>query len=933
MKSGKIILGELDINIKTLLDTQDKLKKEIDSLIAQQVKLKASADTQTESYQDLLATIISLSVAYNNNDEALKQKVIANDSAIKKQQELNTALAATSKTENEYTENNSKLIALRKDLVVTDANYAQNITLINTKLQENNNWLKENGSANTKLITTMSDYKDQVKEGFNSINIFNGGLTGLISRAQEAGGTGPLLKGAFESMSQGIMGMTKSAISFIATPFGIVLAAIAVVFALVQNAMNNSTESANKITKVFTTFSVITDALMDLLTPLGEILIDGIAAGFDMAGKAAEAAMGFIADGLSFLGFDDAAQGVTNFTAEVKRTAEETISLKKAQEELATQMAVQEVNNEKAKQQAEALIKVAENQKLSEKERLDALTAAAAIESTNMAQRKKLNDEAYNQTVRNIALGKNLTAEELTGLQLQGAAYAEKLMKVKGFTQEEIDALKEAQVEKMRLSGEEIKMVENQEAAKQKVREDAEQKRRQAEDARKAKAKQALDDEVQRQSLSLNLFIEQQGVKAKSLKDELELAEKVATAKRKLAQAEFAASDKSANAKLQKEIADAKITNDLAKAQAAVAVENADRELKDYLKAHSERVSSGKFLNDELYKQEIKRLDDITAEEKKYQEVRLKNGVITEQQKKEEFDKIDGAAKVNREKLDTEKDAADKGKVAADLANKRALDTTNHDYDLQFQLDKINAERTQELAEAEKTGADKSIINAKYDKEEVDAKKAVMDNKLSLANSTFGSLAAILGKESAAGKAMAVAQATIDTYKSAVSAYGAMSNIPVVGPALGAVAAAAAVAAGIANVKKITATKTPKAEKGALFNIGGNRHSNGGTLFTGADGTRFEAEQGELIGVMNRNAAAHFMAFNNAFPAGGSSTPNYFAGGGIVAREVAQQGLNVDELAAKIAMANRSIPAPVVAVQDIISQGNSYVQVRDAANF
>jgi len=214
-----------------------------------------------------------------------------------------------------------------------------------------------------------------------------------------------------------------------------------------------------------------------------------------------------------------------------------------------------------------------------------------------------------------------------------------------------------------------------------------------------------------------------------------------------------------------------------------------------------------------------------------------------------------------------------------------------------------------------------------------DIEESVFNNKLSLASSTFSSLQGILGKESAAGKAMAVAQATIDTYKSAVAAYSSMSGIPIVGPALGAVAAGAAVAAGIANVKKITATKTPKAEKGALFNIGGNRHSNGGTLFTGADGTRFEAEQGELIGVMNRNAAAHFMAFNNAFPAGGSSTPNYFAGGGIVSREIASPSLNIDELAAKIALANSAIPAPVVAVQDIVAQGNSYVQVRDAANF
>jgi len=105
------------------------------------------------------------------------------------------------------------------------------------------------------------------------------------------------------------------------------------------------------------------------------------------------------------------------------------------------------------------------------------------------------------------------------------------------------------------------------------------------------------------------------------------------------------------------------------------------------------------------------------------------------------------------------------------------------------------------------------------------------------------------------------------------------------------------------------------------------------TFSTGAGGNRFEADQGELIGFINRNAAQHFMAFNNAFPTGGSSAPNYSANGGIVSREIAKQQLNVDELASKIALANASLPQPVVAVQDIITQGNSYVQVREGANF
>ena len=54
-------------------------------------------------------------------------------------------------------------------------------------------------------------------------------------------------------------------------------------------------------------------------------------------------------------------------------------------------------------------------------------------------------------------------------------------------------------------------------------------------------------------------------------------------------------------------------------------------------------------------------------------------------------------------------------------------------------------------------------------------------------------------------KKIAVAQAIIDTYKNATSAFGAMSGIPVVGPVLGGIAAAAAITAGLANVRQIMA--------------------------------------------------------------------------------------------------------------------------------
>jgi hypothetical protein len=94
-----------------------------------------------------------------------------------------------------------------------------------------------------------------------------------------------------------------------------------------------------------------------------------------------------------------------------------------------------------------------------------------------------------------------------------------------------------------------------------------------------------------------------------------------------------------------------------------------------------------------------------------------------------------------------------------------------------------------------------------------------------------------------------------------------MAAIPVVGPALGAVAAAAAIALGIANINKIKSQEYESASTGGAAGnqaavaapnlgknyeqgglIGGRRHAQGGTLI--------EAEAGEAI--MTRGAVTMF---------------------------------------------------------------------------
>jgi hypothetical protein len=98
-----------------------------------------------------------------------------------------------------------------------------------------------------------------------------------------------------------------------------------------------------------------------------------------------------------------------------------------------------------------------------------------------------------------------------------------------------------------------------------------------------------------------------------------------------------------------------------------------------------------------------------------------------------------------------------------------------------------------------------SETRVQVDKKEREAKAANMQAVANL----LGNVASLLGESTAAGKAAAVAQATISTYQAAVSSYNSLSGIPIVGPALGAVAAGVAVASGIANVNKILSVQVP----------------------------------------------------------------------------------------------------------------------------
>lgn len=178
----------------------------------------------------------------------------------------------------------------------------------------------------------------------------------------------------------------------------------------------------------------------------------------------------------------------------------------------------------------------------------------------------------------------------------------------------------------------------------------------------------------------------------------------------------------------------------------------------------------------------------------------------------------------DQKKLEDEEDQAAEDLKAAELkALKEEIKNAEAVTDEErraLEIEKVGAHYDKLIAEAKRLGLEtanleKAKANAlgKFKKEtsknEIKWDEMTSKEKGKIAANGLNNLASILGEETAAGKAAAIAAATISTFQSAQDSYKSLAGIPIIGPALGFAAAGAAVVSGFAQVKAITKTKVP----------------------------------------------------------------------------------------------------------------------------
>lgn len=188
-----------------------------------------------------------------------------------------------------------------------------------------------------------------------------------------------------------------------------------------------------------------------------------------------------------------------------------------------------------------------------------------------------------------------------------------------------------------------------------------------------------------------------------------------------------------------------------------------------------------------------------------------------EKQKQDELLAIKKAADDELDRLfeESEKEMAalevfeqERVKTKLQIENDSRFELKRQQYDNEFDLLRIELEKqyAQQIAAAEKVGADTTNITALYERAKTEIQKEETSARLDLVAGLAGDIAQLFGEGTVVGKMAASAQTAINTYQAAMGAYAHAT--PLLGPIGGAIAAGIATAAGIKAIKNIWAVKS-----------------------------------------------------------------------------------------------------------------------------
>lgn len=760
-------LASFDLDLDDVIKSAMELKKSIDEIKEAQKEARKEGKTATASYVENEASLKALNSEYRLHIKAMTDTIQSTADAANRQDILTTALNTEATTIAGLREQNKLLNKLRNEANLETAEGREELKLLNAQLDANNDKIKENVDSLSQQKINVGNYSDSIKDAIGNMNPFNQSLGDIVSGSQEAGGALNYFGGSVKQATTAVVGLTRASIAFIATPIGAIIAAIGLAIGLVANAMSRSEDATTKMSKAFSIFGGSINGVMKLLQPLGEYLIDGIVRGMELAEAAAKQTIATLVSLLEAVGWDSAAESVKGYAAAVFEAAEGARELTQAEADLEKAQRKSRLVQLEYQTEAEKLRQIRDNTNLSIRERIQANEQLSSVLKEQQQEELRLA-----QIALKVA---NLRIEQ------------------EGRTGEALDAQYEALTAiadiNERINSQESEQLTN----------------------RASLLKEASDLALQRQKDALDLFLAEQGERARTLQEELDLEEKASIKRREILKSELDAkkiSNDAYNAQL------LRIDQDLARRRAEIASDNAMREVEAQRQSIELRRENEGFLSAELAQLKQDENNRLLIKEQELAALRLQQGLINQQEFDDAVRELKEANRIANAEIDTERENVEREESlelqAIRFENQLARMEEQGATAFELEQQRIDQQRQIEKQKADQDLADGLIsqelynarigqINDQADRAELANEEALANQKLAITQNTLGAISALIGKESAAGKAVAIAQALINTYKGITAALAAPFPLSI--PAV-----ATAAATGFKAVKDIVST-------------------------------------------------------------------------------------------------------------------------------
>lgn len=810
----KIKLADFDIDVDELLRQTQSVKQRIDEIKEEMKDMAKAGKTSSEAFINNAVSLKELNKEYNNQLKVLGEVASANGKVIPLEQQLDTIMQRETKTINDLRKQNTDLLKTRNNLNLENEEHQKLLVQINEQYDRNTQLIKANVSEREKEQMSVGGYANAIREAIGETGLLNqvmGQTTVIINNVQNVfQNFAPIFNQVrnemnnifvgFQSIAKGTEDMTRAQklltvatnatsnsfkllrIALISTGIGAIVVALGSLVAY----LTSTQEGIDKLNRVLTPLRVIFESLLGVVQDVGKALFDAFSNPRELIDSFLEAIrpIATVLEGIATFNWDKTMKGFEMVGRQMVDAARATADF--FGEAWTRGRQIQALSEEIAKRESDLIVLRSEQNRIIKEENMIAEDITKSMVEREAAARKS------------IEASKLLLAEEQAILDL----------KIKQQTLEnqsnsttisDQNKLNELIAERNEKETSALELQTTQQNKLNQIRQQAQQQ-----------AIKAQDEAIKRQNDELDLFIAQQGIRARTLEQELELETQISERRRAILDSELKAK-KISQEKYNAEVL--KLNDALLKRQAEISVNNAQRELSEIERRVDVEREANKMVTQERFNALKAQEEELREARAAYEYIRLSEGLITEQEYQDAVRQI---------RLDSEKNIqALVQELKVTEAEQRELDYESQLIAMeemratQFEIESavIEQNRERDLEAARQKYTDEAMlqqaivnINAQADAAQVRLAQQANQAKWESSAQLAGALSNLLGQETAAGKAAAIAEATINTYLGATKA---LATLP---PPASYIAMAATIASGLVSVARIAGigTSTPK---------------------------------------------------------------------------------------------------------------------------